>query len=67
MYSGASIPERVFDKVRECQFFLVRMDDYEKAGETENFLFCLSAFLFVPCFGLRPAVIQRGLTFRRRN
>jgi hypothetical protein len=44
-YPGASIPERVFDKVRECRFFLARMADYERTGEVENFLFCLSAFL----------------------
>jgi len=45
MYSGTSIPERVFDKVRECRFFLARMADYESAEDIENFLFCLSAFL----------------------
>src|SRR5438046_6943540 len=35
----------VFDKVRECRFFLARMADYESAEDIENFLFCLSAFL----------------------
>ncbi len=45
MYTGARIPERVVDKVRECRFFLARMADHEGVGETENFLFCLSAFL----------------------
>ena len=37
MYPGARIPERVFDKVRECRFFLARMADYDSARETENF------------------------------
>src|SRR5437016_13195392 len=45
MYSGTSIPERVFDKVRECRFFFARMADYESAEGIENFLFCFSAFL----------------------
>jgi hypothetical protein len=45
MHPGASIPERVFDKVNECRFFLARMADYESVRETENFLYCLSAFL----------------------
>ena len=45
MHPGASIPERVYDQVRECRFFLARMADYESARDTESFLFCLSAFL----------------------
>jgi hypothetical protein len=44
IYSAAN-PEGVFDKVRECRFFLVLMADYEKVLDTEKFLFCLSAFL----------------------
>jgi hypothetical protein len=45
MHLGASIPERVFDKIAECRFFIARMADYERAQETEYFLYCLSAFL----------------------
>jgi len=45
MQPGAKNPESVFDKARECRYFLVRMAEHELAGKTENFLFCLSAFL----------------------
>lgn len=41
----ATNPEHVLDKMHESHFFLVQMDDYEKAFDTEKFLFCLSAFL----------------------
>lgn len=41
----ATNPDRIFDKVRESQYFLVLMVDHEKALDTEKFLFCLSAFL----------------------
>ncbi len=41
----ATNPQRVFDKVRECQYFLVLMADHERVLDTEKFLFCLSAFL----------------------
>ena len=42
---GATKPEGIFEKFRECRFFLARMADYESVPELENFLFCLSAFL----------------------
>jgi hypothetical protein len=45
MFLGAQNPERVLDKIRECRFFLAWMADHERASETENLLFCLSAFL----------------------
>lgn len=45
MIAKAKNPERVLDKVRECRFFLVHMDYYEKALDTEKFLYCLSAFM----------------------
>jgi hypothetical protein len=40
---SAELPERVFDKVNECQFFLVLMAESEK--EPEKFMYFLSAFL----------------------
>ena len=40
----AENPERIFDKVRECRFFLTMMADFEKE-DTEKFLFCTSGFL----------------------
>lgn len=45
MTTGATNPERVWDKVRECRFFLIQMAEHEKAKETDKFLYCLSAFL----------------------
>jgi hypothetical protein len=45
MTPRATNPERVLDKVRESRFFLVQMDNHEKALDTEKFLYCLSAFL----------------------
>lgn len=43
--TGATKPEGIFEKVRECRFFLARMADYESVPDLESFLFCLSAFL----------------------
>jgi hypothetical protein len=43
--TGATKPEGILEKVRECRFFLARMADYERIPELEDFLFCLSAFL----------------------
>jgi len=43
--TGATKPEGIFEKARECRFFLARMADYESVAELESFLFCLSAFL----------------------
>lgn len=45
MTARAKNPERVSDKVRECQFFLAQMAIYEAAPDSEKFLYCLSAFL----------------------
>ncbi len=45
MAANATNPERVVDKVRECQFFLVQMADCEQDLDTDKFLYCLSAFL----------------------
>jgi hypothetical protein len=42
---NATNPDRVFDKVRECRFFLEQMANYEKAQDIDKFLFCVSAFL----------------------
>jgi hypothetical protein len=43
--ASARNPERVQDKVREAHFFLVEMANYERAFDTEKFLYCLSAFM----------------------
>lgn len=43
--ASARNPQRVQDKVREAHFFLVEMATYERAFETEKFLYCLSAFM----------------------
>jgi len=43
--ASAKNPDRVFDKVRECHFFLIQMAEFEKALDIEKFLYCLSAFL----------------------
>ena len=43
--ANAKNPERVFDKARECHFFLVQMADCEKALDAEKFLYNLSAFM----------------------
>ena len=43
--AGARNPQRVQDKVREARFFLVEMATYERAFDTEKFLYCLSAFM----------------------
>jgi hypothetical protein len=45
MTANAKNPDRVFDKARECRFFLVQMAEYEKVLDIEKFLYCLSAFL----------------------
>jgi hypothetical protein len=45
MHPGARNPQGVVDKMSECRFFLVLMADYERGGETQKFLHCLSAFL----------------------
>lgn len=45
MAARAKNPERVLDKARECRFFLTQMAEYEKAKDTEKFLYCLSAFM----------------------
>jgi hypothetical protein len=43
---GAKTPERVYDKIKECQFFVARMADYEQSADSpEHFLYCISAFL----------------------
>ena len=41
----ATTPERVFDKVKECEFFLSLMQVYEQKQELDSFRFCVSAFL----------------------
>jgi len=44
--AGARTPERVYDKVRECRFFIARMADYEHDHRNpDHFLHCVSAFL----------------------
>jgi hypothetical protein len=45
MTANAKNPDRVFDKARECRFFLILMAEHEKALDIEKFLYCLSAFL----------------------
>jgi hypothetical protein len=45
MTANAKNPDRVFDKVRECRFFLEQMANYETAQDIDKFLYCLSAFL----------------------
>jgi hypothetical protein len=45
MRENAKSPDRVFDKARECRFFLVQMAEYERALDIEKFLYCLSGFL----------------------
>jgi hypothetical protein len=43
---GARTPERVYDKINECRFFVARMAEYEQSADTpEHFLYCISAFL----------------------
>jgi hypothetical protein len=43
---GAKTPERVYDKIKECHFFVARMADYEQSADApEHFLYCVSAFL----------------------
>jgi hypothetical protein len=45
MKEFARTSERVFDKVRECQYYLVQIAEFERLLDTEKFLFSLSAFL----------------------
>jgi hypothetical protein len=45
MKEFARTPERVFDKVRECRYYLVQIAEFERVLDTEKFLFSLSAFL----------------------
>jgi hypothetical protein len=45
MKEFARTPERVFDKVRECRYYLVQIGEFERLLDTEKFLFSLSAFL----------------------
>jgi len=45
MSAKAKTPERVFDKIEECRFFIAQAAGYELAQETEKFLHCLSAFM----------------------
>lgn len=45
MRHRATVAARVFEKVRECHFFLVLMTQHEDADDPERFLFCVSAFL----------------------
>jgi len=41
----ATNPQRILDKARECRYFLNEMSEHEKAGDTDKFMFSLSAFL----------------------
>lgn len=41
----ATNPQRIFDKARECRYFLSEMSEHERAGDTDKFMFSLSAFL----------------------
>jgi hypothetical protein len=41
----ATNPQRIFDEAKECRYFLNRMTDHEKARTTDEFMFCLGAFL----------------------
>lgn len=41
----ATNPDRIFDKCRECRFFLVQLAEHELEMDIEKFLYCLSAFL----------------------
>jgi hypothetical protein len=45
MKEFARTPECVFDKVRECRYYLVQIAEFERVLDTEKFLFSLSAFL----------------------
>jgi hypothetical protein len=45
MSANAKNPDRVFDKVRECRFFLEQMTAYERTQEIDKFLYCVSGFL----------------------
>jgi len=41
----ATNPQRILDKARECRYFLSEMSEHERAGDTDKFMFSLSAFL----------------------
>jgi hypothetical protein len=41
----ATNPQRILDKARECRYFLSEMSEHERAGDTDKFIFSLSAFL----------------------
>ena len=45
MTANAKNPDRVFDKVRECRFFLEQMAMHDGAHDIDKFLYSLSAFL----------------------
>jgi hypothetical protein len=45
MTASAKTPERMWDKLGECRFFLKKMTESEHAKETQDFLYYLSAFM----------------------
>jgi hypothetical protein len=46
MIYEATEPQRVMEKFEECRYRLVEMADYERALDTQKFMYALSGFLY---------------------